>query len=270
MQATLGYLRRNDQDYALISPGDRVAVGVSGGKDSLLLLCALANYRKLRADFSLRAIMLTMGETPPDTQAIEALCRTLDVPLTLSHTDLYAVLFAPGNRRSPCPLCARMRRAMLCDLCRTLDCNKLALGHHREDALETLLMSVLYESRLYTFQPKTVMARTGITVIRPLITMPEREIIALQRKLSLPVLVNPCPANGHTKRQEMKELLHELGRRYPRLQENLLTALQNDAQYGLWDKPTQPPAEPSLRKGGAAPDETLCPEPRHDAAGNLP
>jgi tRNA(Ile)-lysidine synthase TilS/MesJ len=236
MQTTLGHLRRADQDFRLIDAGDRIAVGVSGGKDSLLLLKALAQYRHIRSDFSLHAVMLTMGETVPETAAIRAYADELGVPMLIRHTGLYQILQVKCANQSPCPLCAKMRRAMLAAACQELACNKLALGHHREDALETLLMSLLYEARLHTFHPKTYMSRTGITVIRPLVYMPEKEIIHLQRKLALPVMHNPCPANGHTKRQEMKELLAELGRRYPRMQENMLAALQNDAQYGLWEK----------------------------------
>ena len=237
MKTTLGRVRRADQDFSLIQAGDHVAVGVSGGKDSLLLLHTLSLYRRVRnGDFTLQAIMLTSGPTPPDTQAIEQFCAKLDVPIVVRYTDLYQILFELRNDPSPCPLCAKMRRAMLCDMSRELGCAKLALGHHREDALETLLMSLIYEGRLHTFHPKTYMSRTGITVIRPMVYMPEKEIIHLQKQLALPVLQNPCPANGHTKRQEMKELLAELGRRYPHLEETMLSALKNDAQYSLWEK----------------------------------
>ena len=237
MQSALGHVRRADEDFQLIAPGDRVAVGVSGGKDSLLLLCALAQYRAVRKfDFTLQAVMLTAGAAPPDTAAIEAFSASLGVPMLVRHTELYQILFEIRKEAHPCPLCAKMRRAMLCDLCRELDCNKLALGHHREDALETLLMSLLYENRLSTFHPKTHMSRADVTVIRPLVYMPDKQIIPLQRKLALPVLHNPCPANGHTKRQEMKELLATLAKRYPRAQESMLSALQNEGQYHLWSK----------------------------------
>ncbi len=230
-------MRRADQDFHLIDPGDRIAVGVSGGKDSLLMLYALSMYRRVRNDdFTLHAVMLTSGPTPPDTGAVEAFCRKVNVPVTVRYTDLYQIIFEKRNDRSPCPLCAKMRRAMLCDMSRELGCNKLALGHHREDALETLLMSLIFEGRFHTFHPKTYMSRTGITVIRPMVYMPEKEVIHLQRQLGLPVLKNDCPANGHTRRQEMKELLQELGRRYPHLEENMLSALKNDGQYGLWEK----------------------------------
>jgi len=237
MKATLGYVRRADQDFSMIELGDHIAIGVSGGKDSLLLLYALALYRHIKPGFTLRAIMLASGPTPPDTAAIEALCQQLQVPFHVEPTQLYQILLAKSDGRSPCPLCARLRRAMLCDLCVQLGCNKLALGHHREDALETLLMSLIFEARLHTFHPKTCLEDTGVTVIRPLVYMPEKEIIHMVAKLRLPVLTNPCPANGHTRRQEMKNLLGELGRRYPHLQRNMLGALRNREQYGLWDLP---------------------------------
>ena len=236
LKTTLGRIRRADQDYHLINPGDCIAIGVSGGKDSLLLAHGLSLYRRIRKDFTLKAIMLTMGKEAPDTSAVEAFCRDEDIPLTVRYTDLYQILFEIRNDRSPCPLCAKMRRAMLCDMSKELGCNKLALAHHREDALETLLMSLIYEGRFHTFHPKTYMSRTDITVIRPMIYMPEKEVIHMQKQLSLPVLHNPCPANGNTKRQEMKELLHELAKRYPHLQETMLSALKNDDQYSLWEK----------------------------------
>ncbi|HNW87320.1 MAG TPA: ATP-binding protein [Candidatus Limiplasma sp.] len=244
MKATLGHLRRADQDFQLIEPGDRIAVGVSGGKDSLLMLYALSLYRHIRNDFTLQAVMLVTSPTPTDTGEIERFCEKLDVPLTVRNTPLYRILFESNSKQSPCPLCARMRRACLCQTAQALGCGKLALGHHREDALETLLMSLIYEGRFHTFHPKTRMSRTGVTVIRPLIYMPEKEIIHMARTLKLPVLLNPCPANGHTKRQEMKELLAELSRRYPRLRDSMLAALQNNRQYSLWDKtPNTQPAE---------------------------
>lgn len=250
MKRTLGHLRRADEDFGLIEPGDRVAVGVSGGKDSLLLLEALSLYRHIKPGFALHAVMLTVGPQVPDTAAVEAFCARLDVPLSVRHTQLYQLLFAPGRAGSPCPLCARMRRAMLCDACRELGCNKLALGHHRDDALETLLLSLLYEGRMHTFHPKTVLDGADVTVIRPLVYMPEKEIIHMARALALPVLASACPVSGHTKRQEMKALLGELGKRYPRLQENLLAALRNDAQYALWDKAPRHAEGPEADAGG--------------------
>lgn len=248
MKTTLGCIRRADEDFGMIEPGDRVAVGVSGGKDSLLLLRALALYRYVRhGDFELRAIMLTTGKEPPDTSTIEALCRDIEVPITVRYTDLYQILFEQRKETNPCALCAKMRRAMLCELARELGCQKLALGHHREDVLETLLMSVLFEGRLHTFHPVTTMSRTGVTVIRPMVYLPEKHVLHMRKALALPVLQNPCPANGYTKRQEMKELLADLCRRYPNAKQNLLHALWDDQQYGLWERPHQPGAkEPTV------------------------
>lgn len=221
----------------MISPGDRVAVGVSGGKDSLLLLYALSLYRKVRHDdFTLLALMLTTGKEAPDTSRIQALCAELDVPIEIRHTELYQILFEWRKETNPCALCAKMRRGMLCDLCVELGQNKLALGHHRDDALETLMMSLLFEGRLHTFHPKTYLSRSDVTVIRPMVYLPEKHVIHMRKELDLPVLENPCPANGHTKRQEMKLLLNDLCKRYPDAKETMLEALRNDKQYGLWDK----------------------------------
>lgn len=235
MKTTLGSIRRADEEYGLIQPGDKVAVGVSGGKDSLLLLYAMSLYRRVRhEDFDLCAIMLLTGKQPPDTSAIEALAGQLDVPLLLRKTELYQILFEIRKDPNPCALCAKMRRAMLCDASRELGANKLALGHHRDDALETLLMSLLFEGRLHTFHPCSYMSRSQLTVIRPLIFLPEKHIIHMQRTLNLPVLDKTCPVDGHTKRQEMKELLDDLCRRYPTAREMMLRALRNYNQYGLW------------------------------------
>lgn len=235
MKTTLGSIRRADEEYHMIQPGDKVAVGVSGGKDSLLLLHAMSLYRMVRhQDFDLCAIMLTTGRQKPDTSAIEALARQLEVPLLVRHTELYEILFEIRRDPNPCALCAKMRRAMLCDACKELGANKLALGHHREDALETLLMSLLFEGRLHTFHPCSYMSRSQLTVIRPMIFLPEKHVIHMQRELNLPVLGKACPVDGHTKRQEMKELLDALCRRYPTAKDMMLRALRNHNQYGLW------------------------------------
>ena len=236
MKTVLGCIRRADQDFGMIQAGDRIAVGVSGGKDSLLLLNALALYRKFsHKQFFLEALTLKMGLEPFDTAPVAALCERLRVPYTAIETDIYAILFVRRREAHPCALCARMRRGALNDLAKAHGCNKLALAHHREDALETLLMSLIYEGRLHTFHPVTELSRSGITVIRPMVYLPEKHVVHAVKELRLPVLRNPCPANGHTKRQEMKELLDALSKTYPDLRERMLHALQNKAQYGLWD-----------------------------------
>lgn len=236
MKRLLGDIRRADQDFDMIARGERVAVGVSGGKDSLMLLRALAVYSRFESKpFDVVAITLKTSESF-DESPIRALCEQMHVPYHVEKCDLMHELFDVRKAENPCALCARIRRGALLRMARQLGCSKLALGHHREDAEETLLMSVLYEARLHTFQPVTFMQDSGVTVIRPMIYAPEREIIHLAKKLQVPVVKNPCPVDGHTTRQEMKELLEALTRRYPRAKEYLLTALRDEARYGLWTR----------------------------------
>ena len=236
MKRLLGDIRRADEDFGLIRRGERVAVGVSGGKDSLVLLRALAVYRRFDAKpFELAALTLKTGE-PFDTAPIAALCRELGVPYVVEECDLLHQLFEVRHEENPCALCARLRRGALLRMAAAQGCTKLALGHHREDVEETLLMSVLFEGRLHTFHPLTVMENQPVAVIRPMVYVPEKDVIHAARKLAVPVVKNPCPIDGHTTRQEMKELLDALSRRYPRAREYLLTALKDEQRYGLWGK----------------------------------
>lgn len=244
MKDILGCIRRADQEYHMIEAGDRVAVGVSGGKDSLLLLYALSLYRRFcPRPFELEAITLTMGLEPFDLGGVRLLCERLEVPYTVRTTRIGRVIFEERKEKNPCSLCAKMRRGALNDLCVEKGVNKVALGHHRDDALETLLLSLLYEGRVHTFQPVTHLARTGLTQIRPMIYVPEKDIVHYARTLSLPVVPSPCPANGHTRRQDMKELLDFVCRRVPNAREQMLSALRNTGQYGLWDIGKRAPEE---------------------------
>lgn len=237
MKTVLGCVRRADQDFNMIAAGDKIAVGVSGGKDSLLLLYALALYKRFsHMDYELHAFTMSMGLEPFDTTGVAALCDELNVPFTRKDTQIGEILFDIRKEKNPCALCAKMRRGVLNDLAVEYGCNKLALGHHREDALETLLMSLLYEARLHTFHPVTYLSRTDITVIRPLVYLPEKHVIHMAKELKLPIVKSPCPHDGHTKRQEMKDLLKDLTTRYPDAKEYMLSALKNDKQYGLWGK----------------------------------
>lgn len=245
MKETLGCLRRADQDFHMIASGDKIAVGVSGGKDSLLLLYAMALYRKFSPHpFQLYAVTLTMGLEPFDLTGIRALCRQLDVPYLVKETQIGQVIFQERGEKNPCSLCAKMRRGALNQLCAEQGMNKLALGHHRDDAIETLFMSMLYEGRIHTFHPVTYLSRTGITQIRPLCYLPEKHIIHMARTLNLPVVPSPCPANGFTKREEIKTLLDGLCRQFPNARELLLSALRNQDQYGLWERKPQSPPNP--------------------------
>lgn len=246
MKTILGCIRKADTDFEMIAPGDQIAVGVSGGKDSLLLLYALSLYRRFSGkDFSLHAITLKMGLEPFDISGIAKLCEEINVPYTVIETEIAHIIFDVRKETNPCALCAKMRRGALNDAAKELGCNKVALGHHREDAIETLLMSLIFEGRLHTFHPNTYLSRKDITVIRPMIYAPEKDVIHVVKKLDLPIVHNPCPADGHSKREEMKQLIRTLSKDYPHLKDYMLSALQNKQQYGLWDlkqagRPVQP------------------------------
>lgn len=248
MKTVLGCIRKADTDFDMIAPGDKVAIGVSGGKDSLLLLYALSLYRRFsNKDFTLNAITLKMGLEPFDIAPITALCKKLDVPYTVIETEIAHVIFDVRKESNPCALCAKMRRGALNDAALELGCNKLALGHHRDDAIETLLMSLIFEGRLHTFHPNTFLSRRGITVIRPMIYVPEKHVKHMVKELDLPLIKNPCPADGNSKREEIKQLIHTLSKDYPQLKDYMLSALRNTDQYGLWD----------IKQAGRPEEETI-------------
>ena len=236
LKKTLGCIRKADTDFQLIDNGDRVVIGVSGGKDSLLLLHALSLYRRFtHKSFSLQAVTVDNGLGNPDYSAISALCSSLDIPYLIRETQIGDIIFNYRKEKNPCALCAKMRRAVLANTCVELGCNKLALGHHRDDAVVTLLLSLFYEGRFHTFHPRTQLSRTGITVIRPLVYLPESHVKHMLRVLSLPVVESPCPVNGETRRQEMKDLMRRLRQIYPDANDRFLHALQQD-RYDLWQK----------------------------------
>ena len=248
MKTVLGCIRKADTDFDMIAPGDRIAVGVSGGKDSLLLLYALSLYRKFSAkDFTLHAITLKLGLEPFDVSGIAALCKQLDVPYTVIDTEIAHVIFDIRKESNPCALCAKMRRGALNDAALSLGCSKVALGHHRDDAIETLLMSLIFEGRLHTFHPNTYLSRKGITVLRPMVYVPEKHVIHMVRTLELPTVKNPCPEDGNSKREEIKHLIKTLSKTYPQLKDYMLAALRNTEQYGLWD----------IKQAGRPPEETV-------------
>ena len=227
MKEILGCIRRADQDYHMIESGDRVAVGVSGGKDSVLLLYALSLYRRFSPHpFELEALTLTTGLEPFDLQPIRALCEKIDVPYTVRETEIGRIVFEERHEKNPCALCSKMRRGALNDLCNERGLNKLALGHHYDDAVETFLMSLIYEGRISCFQPVTHLDRTGITQIRPMLYIHEKTVDAFARRMELPVLENRCPVDKHTKREEVKELIFNLVKEYPDLKERIFGAMQ--------------------------------------------
>lgn len=237
MKKVLGCIRRACEDFHLIEDGDIVAVGVSGGKDSLLLLYALSLYRKFAPQrFEVKGLTLTMGLEPFDTSKVAALCEKLGVEYIVRPTEIGRIIFEERHEKNPCSLCSKMRRGALNDLAKECGCNKVALGHHRDDALETLLLCLLHEGRIHTFHPKSYLSKADLTVIRPMVYLPEKHIVHVAREMQLPIIPSPCPANGATEREEMKYLLDSLCKLYPNAREMMLSALQNEAQYGLWNK----------------------------------
>ena len=240
LQRLTSLLRQTIQRYQMISPGDSIAVGLSGGKDSLCLLAGLAALRRFYpVPFTLHAIHVDVGAgmKDEDIHRMSAFCAQLEVPFHHVRTDIYQIVFEERKEKNPCSLCAKMRRGALNELAKEVGCNKVALGHHRDDALETLLLCLLHEGRIHTFHPSSYLSRMDLTVIRPMVYVPEKHIIHLTKVLDLPIVKSPCPANGNTQREEMKNLLDSLCRLYPNARELMLSALRNEEQYGLWNKP---------------------------------
>ena len=233
MQKILGQVRRCVEDYHMIDAGDVVAVGVSGGKDSLVTLTALARLRAFYPiPFTVHAITLETGAPGMSFDAVADLCRQLEVPYTRIQVPVYDIVFNQRKEKNPCSLCAKLRRGSLNTALTDLGIRKIALGHHYDDAIETLLMNLLFEGRIGCFQPVTYLDRTGITQIRPLLYCREEEIRWVARRLELPVVENPCPANGHSRRQEVKELIAGLEGRYPDIKQKLFGSLQRYPLYG--------------------------------------
>ena len=231
MKKILSLTRRCVEDYSMIAPGDRIAVGVSGGKDSLMLLMALAKLREFYpVPFTVEALTLDMGAAegiePLDFSPVRTLCQALDVPYTILTSEIQHIIFDLRREKNPCSMCAKMRRGALHEGLRQRGISKIALGHHYDDAVETFFMSLIFEGRLSCFQPVTYLDRTGVTQIRPLLYCGENLIRNTARRLELPVVENHCPANGNTKRQEIKELVFSLQGQYPGLKARAFGAMQ--------------------------------------------
>lgn len=224
MQKLMGLVRRCVEDYNMISPGDRVAVGISGGKDSLVLLQILAGLREY-SDFTLDAVTIDMG-LGMDYSAVAEFCRGLDVPYHQIKTEIGPIIFEHRKEKNPCSMCAKMRRGALNQAILDLGIRKIALGHHYDDAVETFLMSLLYEGRISCFQPVTELDRMGVTQIRPMLYIHEKTVDNFAKRMELPVVENRCPADKHTKREEIKKLVYDLSGQYPDLKERVFGAMQ--------------------------------------------
>lgn len=235
MQKHCGLMRAAIDKYNMIEEGDKIAVGVSGGKDSLALLYGLANLRNYYPKkFGLVALIVDpcFSGIPSDFSAIEAYCKEQNIPCVIKETELYNIIFETRKVDSPCALCARMRRGILHNLAKEQGCNKLALGHHSEDAAETFLMNLFNGGTAECFRPVTYLSIKDITVIRPMIFCDESKIVSLSERLSFPVVKSRCPMDKNTERERTGELIKDLSKKYPDLKTKLLGALQRGSLSG--------------------------------------
>lgn len=228
LQKVLSYTRKAIDEYQMIKEGDHICVGISGGKDSLTLLHALHGLQRFYPEhFELSAITVDLGYDEFHLEPIENLCAELHVPYRIVHSEIAQILFEERKESNPCSLCAKMRKGALNDAAKEMGCNKIAYAHHKDDIIETMLLSLLFEGRFYSFSPKTYLDRMGLTVIRPMMFMSERDVIGFKNRYDLPVVKNKCPVDGHTKRQYAKELVRQLNHDHPGAKERMFTAILN-------------------------------------------
>lgn len=235
LQQVYSLTRKAIDDYHMIMPGDKIAIGISGGKDSLTLLYALQGLKKFYPNpFDLCAVTVDLGFENLKLDRIRDLCEALEVEYYIIKTDIGKIIFEDRKESNPCSLCAKMRKGALNDAMKAAGCNKVAYAHHKDDVVETMMMSLIYEGRLHTFRPVTYLDRTDITVIRPLIYMNEADVIGFVNKYDVPVVKSPCPVDGHTKREYIKNLLREINLETPGVKERMFTAIQSSKMEG-WD-----------------------------------
>ncbi len=228
LQQLLSFTRKAVDEYQMIEAGDKIAVGISGGKDSLTLLYALAGLRRFYPKpFDLIAITVDLGYEKFHTEKIEALCKELDVPYHVVKTDIARILFEERKESNPCSLCAKMRKGALNEAVKKLGCNKVAYAHHKDDIVETMILSLIFEGRFHSFSPKSYLDRMDLTVIRPMMYVNEADVIGFQRKYDLPVEKSRCPVDGLTKRQYAKDLIHQLELDHPGAKQRMFTAIIN-------------------------------------------
>lgn len=236
LQQLLSYTRKAIDDYQMIQAGDKIAVGISGGKDSLALLYALAHLRIFYPNsFEIIAITVDLGWGNFQLDEIKKLCDKLNVEYVTVKTDIADIIFEQRKETNPCSLCAKMRKGALNEKIKELGYNKVAYGHHKDDVVETLLLSMIFEGRLHCFAPVTYLDRMDLTVIRPLLYVNEADIIGFKNKMELPVAKSPCPMDGYTKREYAKDLVKQLNQDHPGAKERIFRAIVNGNIKG-WEK----------------------------------
>ncbi len=226
LQRLLSYTRKAVDEYDMIQKNDHIAVGISGGKDSLTLLYALHGLKRFYPKkFELSAVTVDLGFKDFNLSPIQALCKELDIPYRIVRSDIYDILFHIRKESNPCSLCAKMRKGALNQAVREMGCNKVAYAHHKDDIIETMLLSLIFEGRFHSFSPRTYLDRMDLTVIRPLMFVDEMDVIGFKNKYNLPVVKSKCPVDGHTKRQYAKELLRQLNEENPGVRERMFHAI---------------------------------------------
>jgi len=226
LQQLMSYARRAIDDYSMINEGDKIAIGVSGGKDSLALLYCLKELQRFYPNhYEIEAISVDLGFGNIDFNKIEDFCKSLCVPFFVAKTEISDIVFNERKEKSPCSLCAKMRKGALNTMAKEHGCNKTAFGHHKDDIINTMLLSLIFEGRFHSFSPVTYLDRMDITLIRPLMYVEEADIIGFAHKYDIPVLKNPCPVDGETKRQYAKELANQLNRDHPGAKERMFNAI---------------------------------------------
>lgn len=225
-QKLFSYVRRAVSDYNMIKSGDKIAVGISGGKDSLALLYALNGLRKFYPEhFDIVALTIDLNFGIQDLSKIEKFCNDMDVEYHVIKTDIADIVFNERQESNPCSLCAKMRKGSLNEFAKSLGCNKIAYGHHKDDLIETMFLSLIYEGRFHCFSPVTYLDRMDLTVIRPLMYIPEMDIIGFANKYELPIAKSKCPVDGHTKREYVKNLVRHLNEENPGCKERFFSAI---------------------------------------------
>jgi len=226
LQRLLSLVRKALDDYQMIEENDKIAVGVSGGKDSLAMLYALHELQRFYPrHFTLHAFTVDLGFGIQDFEAIRNFCNGFSVPYTIISTEIAQIVFETRRETNPCSLCAKMRKGALNQAAKESGCNLIAYAHHRDDIVETMLLSLIYEGRFHTFSPKTYLDRTQLMVIRPFMYVSEAEVIGFQNKYHLPVCKNPCPADGKTKREYVKQLIRQLNQENPGVKDQFFHAV---------------------------------------------
>lgn len=237
LQRLLSLTRQAIDDYQMIESGDKIAIGISGGKDSLALLYALHGLQRFYPkEFELVAITVDLGFGNFDLESIKSLCSDLSIEYTIIPTEIGKILFETRNESNPCALCAKMRKGAFNQAAKSMGCNKIAYAHHRDDLIETMLLSLIYEGRFYAFSPKTYLDRTDLTVIRPLMYAQESDIIGFKNRYKLPVCKNPCPVDGKTKREYVKNLTKKLNLDAPGVKDRFFHAIIEGNIDGWPDK----------------------------------